>query len=74
MGGVWQPGWWFPSAGSGQALRRRWDGIGLLGAEDEPGPGMAGAGIDVIASNAIRACVAGSAGNAGRDGEPATPG
>ena len=31
-------------------------------------PGMAGAGKDVSASNAISACVAGSAGNAGRDG------
>ena len=34
----------------------------------EPGPGMAGAGNDVNAGNAISACVAGSAGKAGLSG------
>ncbi len=59
------------------SLRGRRDGVWLLGSEGEPGPVVAGAGIDgidVIASNAISACVASSAGNAGRDGESATPG
>ena len=36
--------------------------LGWVGSGGEPGPGMAGAGNDVTAGNAIRACVAGSAG------------
>ena len=43
---------------------------GWVGSGGGPGPGMAGAGNDGGASNAISACVAGSAGKAGGDGEP----
>ena len=43
-------------------------GVGLSGSESEPAPVMGNAGSDSNAINAGTACVAGIAGNAGRDG------
>ena len=53
-------GWWGGARDEG--------GLWAGGGGGELGLGRAGDGNDVSASNAIRACVAGSAGNAGRDG------
>ena len=53
----------------GEIPRLRCAALGTTtAAGDGSGPGMAGAGNDVNAGNAISGCGAGSAGNAGRDG------